>query len=491
MARDTRLRLSELCEDIEVTGAQDSEVTGLTADSRTVEPGFLFAALAGSRADGLDHVGEAVRRGAVAVLAAPDPRLAGLAVPRLLDAVPRRRFAELAARFHPGQPDTVVAVTGTNGKSSVVAFARQLWRGLGRPAASLGTLGLDAPSGIEPARHTTPEPVALHRLLNRLAGEGVRCLALEASSHGLDQCRLDGVRIKAAAFTSFSRDHLDYHSTAEAYLAAKLRLFEVVMAPGGAAVLNADMAETASVATACRRSGHRLLTYGKAGHDLRLLATSASRAGQALSLELLGQRHELELPLVGGFQAMNVLAAIGLLLACGERPADLLALLGGLRAVPGRLQQVARLATGAEVFVDYAHTPDALRHALQALRPHAGGQLVVVFGCGGDRDRGKRPLMGEVAASLADRAIVTDDNPRGEDPATIRRAVLAGCPRADEIGDRREAIRAAIMMLQSSDILLIAGKGHETGQIVGDMTRPFDDAEEARMAVRQVPGGGL
>jgi len=470
-------------------GVPDMDVTGLTADSRAVEPGFLFAALAGARADGLDYVDEAVRRGAVAVLAAPDPRLARVALPRIVDPQPRRRFAQMAARMHPGQPATVVAVTGTNGKSSVVAFARQLWRQLGRRAASLGTLGLDAPGGIQPAAHTTPEPVALHRLLRRLAQDGVECLAMEASSHGIDQCRLDGVRLQAAAFTSFSRDHLDYHATAKAYLAAKLRLFEVVMGAGGTAVINADMAEAAEVAAACRRRGHLVLGYGLAGEDLRLIDARPDRQGMALSLELRGTRHGLRLPLVGDFQAMNALAAVGLLLACGEAPAALVAGLARLQPVPGRLQRAATLANGAEIFVDYAHTPDALKHALLALRPHAGGRLLVVFGCGGERDRGKRPLMGAVAKALADRVVVTDDNPRGEDPAAIRRAVLAGCPGAEEIGDRRAAIRAATMTLQSADILLIAGKGHETGQIAGGLTRPFDDVEEARMAAAP-PGAG-
>lgn len=479
------MRLSEL-----TAGAIPSpvEVTGLTADSRAVEPGCLFAALRGGRADGLDYAAEAVRRGAVAVLGPPDPRLDALPVPTLADAEPRRRFALLAARFYGRQPRTMAAVTGTNGKSSVADFCRQLWSGLGRKAASLGTLGVVAPDGAQPLRHTTPEPATLHRLLRELADAGVECAALEASSHGLDQNRLDGVEIAAAAFTSFSRDHLDYHADAAAYLAAKLRLFDAVMPEGRAAVLNADMDEFAQVAAVCARRRHRVIGYGERGAEVRLRRREPSAGGQRLDLEAFGVRAEIELPLVGDFQAMNALCALGLVVATGAEPAAALALLPRLAGVRGRLERVGARSDGAAVYVDYAHTPDALEKALRALRPHARGRLVVAFGCGGNRDRGKRPQMGRVAAALADRVIVTDDNPRGERPEAIRAEILAACPGAEEIGDRAAAIRAGLRDLAAGDVFLIAGKGHERGQIIGDQVLPFDDAEEARAALAELEG---
>jgi len=464
------------------------DITGLTADSRLVQPGFLFAALPGGRADGRDYIADAVRRGAVCVLAAPGTPLPGEAlasqVPLIADDNPRRRFALMAARFYGRQPNVVCAVTGTNGKTSVVSFLRQIWTRLGHAAASLGTLGVAAPALERTGSLTTPDPVSLHAVLADLADSGVKRLAMEASSHGLDQFRLDGVRIAGAAFTNLTRDHLDYHGTMEAYLQAKLRLFSELAEPGGAAVICADDPHADRVARIA--TGHRLrvTTYGRAGEDLRIVARESTAEGQRLVVLADGVRREVMLPLAGDFMAANALAAAGLAIATGGKADAVFAALETLEPVRGRLERVAS-AGGAAVYVDYAHTPDALQVALRALRPQAG-RLSVVFGCGGDRDPGKRPEMGRIAAENADRVIVTDDNPRSEEPASIRRAILQGCPDAIEIGDRAEAIRAGIRALQPGDVLLVAGKGHETGQIVGGRVLPFDDADAVRAAVREV-----
>ncbi len=464
-------------------------MTGLTADSRAVRPGFLFAALPGARADGRAFIADALARGAVAVLAPT-----GTALPAGSDAVlveddrPRRLFALLAAAFHGPQPETVVAVTGTNGKTSTVQFARQIWERLGLPAASLGTLGLTGPGLGGYGAMTTPDPVALHRDLAAVAGAGIAHLAMEASSHGLDQHRLDGVLLKAAGFTNLTRDHLDYHGSMDAYLGAKAMLFDRVLPPGGTAVLNADSDAFDALAAICTNRGHRLFGYGLAGRELRVRAVEPLAHGQRLDLTVLGRDVTLELPLAGRFQAWNVLCALGLVIGSGgdrEAALDAAARLEGVR---GRLERVATHPSGAAVYVDFAHTPDALETVLTALRPHTRGRLVVVFGCGGDRDRGKRPVMGELAGRLADRAVVTDDNPRGEEPAAIRREVLAGSSRLEEIGDRREAIRDAVRGLRDGDVLVIAGKGHEQGQTIGTETRPFDDATEARAAAAEVGG---
>ena len=461
----------------------DPEITGLTADSRTVAPGYLFAALAGGRRDGARFIADAARRGARAVLAEPDARAAARAAGLAFVAAdnPRRRYACLAARFHAAQPRIVAAVTGTNGKTSVVRFARQIWTALGRRAASLGTLGLEAPGlaappGLRGAALTTPDPADLHRALAALAGAGFDRLALEASSHGLAQHRLDGVRLAAAAFTTFGRDHLDYHRTEADYFAAKARLFAELLPPDGAAVLCAEMPRFADLQRICRARGHRVATYGRRTGDVRL----AARDGESLAVEAFGAAFTVATPLVGGFQAENLLGALALVVACGADPADAAAAAEAVEGVPGRLQRVATTAVGAAVYVDYAHTPDALRAVLAALRPYVAGTLALTFGCGGDRDPGKRPEMGAVAARGADRVVVTDDNPRGEDPAAIRAAVRAACPTAVEIGDRATAIATAMADLGPGDALLIAGKGHETGQIVGDTVRPFDDAAVAR-----------
>lgn len=468
-------------------------ITGLTADSREVRPGFLFAALPGSRVDGRAFIADAVANGATHVLAPEGtvlpPGAEGAAL--IADANPRRRFALAAAAFYGRQPEVIAAVTGTSGKTSVATFTRQIWTRLGRQAASIGTLGISAPGMERYGALTTPDPVALHASLADLAAAGVTHLAMEASSHGLDQYRLDGVAVTAAAFTNLSRDHLDYHGTMAAYLAAKTRLFTEVLAPHGTAVVNADSAEGVSVAAAAAASGRTVMTYGRAGADLRLVDAAPLAEGLALTLEIAGRRRRTELPLAGVFQAHNVLAALGLVLAGGIEAGAAIDALARLEGVRGRLERVARTPSGATVYVDYAHKPGALEAVLAALRPHAAARLAVVFGCGGDRDRGKRPEMGAIAARLADRVWVTDDNPRSETPAAIRAEILAGCPGAREIGDRAQAIEAAIRDLGAGDVLVIAGKGHETGQIVGDEVRPFDDAAVARAAVAQMGGTGM
>ncbi len=460
---------------------------GLAADSRVVEPGFAFFAVPGTVVDGTRFVAQAVAGGAVAVVAErqpPQPVPAGVAV-ILVDDV-RAALARAAAAFFPRQPRVGVAITGTSGKTSVAAFCRQIWLKLGHPAASVGTIGVVAPDGATYGALTTPDPVALHRSLDALARDGVTHLALEASSHGIEQRRLDGVRLAAAGFTNLSRDHLDYHGTLDAYLAAKLRLFETLLPPGAPAVVNADDAAAERVVAACR--GRDVLTVGRAGTALRLLDArpdDASADGLAviLTLDVHGRRTTARLPLAGEFQASNALVAAALCLASGS-PADaVLDALATLKGAPGRLELVGQRhfagRGAAPVFVDYAHKPDALDKVLATLRPLASGRLTVVFGCGGDRDVGKRPIMGTIAARGADRVVVTDDNPRSEEPSAIRQAILAGAREGAavvvEIGDRAAAIAAAVADLEPGDVLVIAGKGHETGQIVGGTVLPFSD----------------
>ena len=472
--------------------AGDVEITGVTGDSREVRPGFLFAALPGLATDGRYFVDDAVARGAAAVLV-PEATDIGAAEGRVqvvVDADPRHRFAKICARFYPSRPDICVAVTGTNGKTSAVVFARQIWGAIGLRAAAVGTLGVVEPSGTRAGALTTPDPVSLHRELDALARGGVERAALEASSHGLAQSRLDGLRLAAAGFTNLSRDHLDYHVSFDAYRAAKLRLFDELLPPGGTAVLNADSPEYGIFEAACGARGCPIIDYGRNARELRLVSVEPDADGQVAELVAFGQTRRQRFGLIGEFQIANALCAAGLVIGGGDDPYAAIDALGTLEAPPGRMQPVARSPTGAAIFVDYAHTPVALVHALQALRPHTAGALVVVFGCGGDRDSGKRRLMGEAAARFADRTVVTDDNPRGEDPDAIRREVLAGCPNAIEIGDRGEAIRAAVAGLAADDVLVIAGKGHETSQVAGGITRPFDDAETAREAVRALGGVG-
>lgn len=471
--------------------AERLEITGLTADSRRVEAGFLFAALPGAQADGRDFIDQAVAKGAVAVLVPSGTEIKRYDPPVLLiqDSEPRRRLALMAAALYKRQPREIVAVTGTNGKTSVAVFVRQIWERLGRKAASLGTLGLTPPRSDAPAALTTPDPVDLHRCLAALADDGIDALAMEASSHGLDQYRLDGVRLSAAAFTNLSRDHLDYHGSMEAYLAAKARLFTALLPADGIAVLNADIPEFDHLHGLCAARGQGILTYGRKGRELRLLDLTARPTGLGLQLQVNGETYDVSLRLAGAFQAHNLLAAVGLVLAGGVEPDAVLATLPHLTGVPGRVEPVGATPAGGHVYVDYAHTPDALAVVLQAMRPHATGRLWVVFGAGGDRDPGKRPLMGTAAAAHADLAIVTDDNPRSEDPAAIRAQILQACPSATEVGDRRAAIEFALARLDAGDVLVIAGKGHESGQIVGNRILPFDDRDVARTAIAQLAGG--
>jgi UDP-N-acetylmuramoyl-L-alanyl-D-glutamate--2,6-diaminopimelate ligase len=481
--------------DAAFAGLETIEITGITADSRAVRSGFMFAALPGGKVSGVDFIEEAARKGAAGIIA-PVGTKSKFDLPQLPiieDPLPRRLFAQMAAAFYGAQPEVVVAVTGTSGKSSTVSFCRSIWKGLGLNSASLGTLGIESDPITRYSGLTTADPVELHADLAALASAGVTHAAMEASSHGLDQYRLDGVRVRAAAFTSFGRDHLDYHATTASYLDAKLRLFTEVLQPGGVAVLNADIPEFDRLRMAAEGAGHPVLSYGKAGRDLRILQRTSTPSGQHVSLSLFGHEFAIDFPLVGEFQLMNALCALGMVVA-GEglptaeknqlsRFADGLKTLTGVR---GRLELAATLPNGASIYVDYAHKPDALVAVLGALRPHTKGRLIVAFGCGGDRDPGKRPIMGEIATRLADRVIVTDDNPRSEDPAAIRAAVMAGAPGAIEIGDRAEAIATGIRGLKAGDIFVIAGKGHEQGQIVGQTVRPFDDAAVVHAATAEV-----
>jgi UDP-N-acetylmuramoyl-L-alanyl-D-glutamate--2,6-diaminopimelate ligase len=479
------MRLGALVDDpatVADRGLLDREVTGLTADSRRVRPGFVFAALPGRKTDGARFAAEAVAAGAVAVLGGPDLP-AGL--PAIRDPEPRRRLALMAARFSGRQPALAVAVTGTSGKTSTVAFCQQIWAALGEKAASLGTLGIRGPGVDRGGSLTTPDPVALHDDLAALADAGIGRVALEASSHGLDQFRLDGVRFAAGGFTNLAHEHLDYHGTMAAYRAAKRRLFSEVLPKGAAAVVNADDDAAADFAAAARARGLSVLAYGRtAGADGIALVEAAPHPDRlAVSFRFRGTLRRAAPAVAGGFQAWNMLCAYGLVVATGGDAERAAAALGGLRAPPGRLELVATTDAGAAVYVDYAHKPEALATILEALRAHTAGRLFVVFGCGGDRDRAKRPMMGAIARRLADRAIVTDDNPRTESAAAIRAEIRAGAPGLAEIGDRAAAIHEAVRTLAAGDVLVIAGKGHETGQIVGDRTLPFDDAEVARAAV--------
>jgi UDP-N-acetylmuramoyl-L-alanyl-D-glutamate--2,6-diaminopimelate ligase len=480
------LRLDDLAQRAGLTAATATEISGVTADSRAVGPGMVFAALPGARVDGRSFIAQAVAAGASAILAPKDTTWPDTvpARPLLCASDPRRALALMAAALAGPQPATVVAVTGTNGKTSTVDFLRQLWTLDGMGAASLGTLGLIAPDFPPGPSLTTPDPVALQGQLAALARAGIGRVAMEASSHGIEQRRLDGVTLTAAGFSNLTRDHLDYHGTMAAYRAAKLRLFETLLPEGGTAVANADMeAETLAGLRAIADARRlRLLTVGEAGETLRLLAHRPLPEGQEIEVAVGAARHRLRLALPGRFQADNALLALGLAIAAGMPVARALALAPDLVGVRGRMELALRLGNGAAAYVDYAHTPDALERLLQALRPHVapGARLHVLFGAGGDRDPGKRPLMGTAAARFADTAWVTDDNPRSEDPAAIRRAVLAGCPQGIEAGDRRQAIARALAALGPGDVLVVAGKGHESGQTVSGVTSPFDDVAVVR-----------
>jgi UDP-N-acetylmuramoyl-L-alanyl-D-glutamate--2,6-diaminopimelate ligase len=471
------------------------EIASLASDSRKVLPGSCFVAVPGSKLDGAAFIPQAVAAGAVAVVGEGD-RPADLDDPvayvRVSDV--RRTLALAAARLYSNQPETIIAVTGTSGKSSVADFARQLFAALGRRSASLGTLGVITSQGAAYGALTTPDPIRLHQTLDRLAKEGVTHLAMEASSHGIDQRRLDGVRLAAAGFTNLGHDHLDYHDTMDAYRAAKLRLFETLLGPGSAAVVNADGAYATLFLEAAAARGLKVMSTGRAGDTIKLLDLQREGFSQRFSIALhqpgaAFRTFNVALPLVGAFQAENALLAAGLVLASDQaaRPEDVFAALGSLQGVPGRLERVGEV-NGALCIVDYAHKPDALEHVLDALRPFTPGRLVCVFGCGGDRDRAKRPIMGGIAVEKADVVIVTDDNPRSEAPAAIRAEILAAAPGAREIGDRAEAIRTAVGELRPGDVLVVAGKGHETGQIIGDRTLPFSDHDVVRAAIAETSG---
>jgi UDP-N-acetylmuramoyl-L-alanyl-D-glutamate--2,6-diaminopimelate ligase len=463
----------------------DLVVGGVTSDSRTVKNGDLFVAIAGGKTDGRNFVESAISAGAVAIVterALQTPIPEQIALVRVGNA--RRALALIAAKLYPRQPRTIAAVTGTSGKTSVAAFTRQIWSSLGHRAASIGTIGIVSPKGEIYGSLTTPDPVALHRSIDTLAGDGVTHLAIEASSHGLDQFRLDGLHIAAAGFTNITRDHLDYHPTVEAYFAAKLRLFEELVVPGGAAIVDADHEHAKAVMAAAAARGLSIVSVGRRGTGIRLVESTVDGFSQTLRLEHGRKTFRLRLPLVGEFQIENALVAAGLSIATGGDADSVFAALEHLEGAKGRLERVGA-SHGAPIFIDYAHKPDALAKALDALRPYVTGRLVVVFGAGGDRDTGKRSLMGAIAAAKADRVVVTDDNPRSEDASAIRAAIVAAAPGASEIGDRREAIRRAIAELRPGDVLLIAGKGHETGQIIGDRVVPFSDHEAVATALEE------
>ncbi len=473
---------------------RNANVTGLSVDSRDVKPGHLFAALPGENVHGAEFIQFALRSGAGAILT--DRRGAEIAkqvleaaqVPLVLAEDPRQALAYSAALWFGTQPDCVVAVTGTNGKTSVATFTRQIWMSLGLSAVNLGTTGVEG-SHHAPLAHTTPEPITLHRNLATIAGAGVTHCAMEASSHGLEQRRLDGVQLRAAAFTNFSQDHMDFHASFEDYFAAKMGLFNRVLPDDGVAVVNLDDPCGRDVADLVGARGQDLISVGRSEvANLRIVGQRYDATGQELRFTWNERPHQIRLGLIGGFQAENVLIAAGLVIATGSEPSDVFGVLHELLTVRGRMQLAATRHNGASIFVDYSHTPDALATALRALRPHVLGRLVVVFGAGGDRDQGKRLLMGQAAVAQADVVIVTDDNPRSEDAAVIRKMVLQGCPEATEVGDRAEAILRGVDALQPGDALLIAGKGHETGQVVGDDVYPFDDAEQASVAVAALDG---
>ncbi|WP_036289907.1 UDP-N-acetylmuramoyl-L-alanyl-D-glutamate--2,6-diaminopimelate ligase [Methylosinus sp. PW1] len=481
------MRFSDLLDEATAANLGDLDIAGVTADSRDVREGYAFFAVPGHAGDGLAYVADARSRGARVVVA---PHAAEVGLPLLVVADVRAALAHAAARFFSRQPQIVAAVTGTSGKSSVVDFLRQIWLTLGRDAASLGTIGIVDKNGAHYGSLTTPGPVALHQSLDALAVRGVTHLAMEASSLGIDQRRLDGVRLTVGAFTNFSRDHLDHHRDLEEYFEAKMRLFDTLLAPGQTAVIDADSSVAARVIDICEKRGLTIFDVGEKGRAISLLEADAQALGSRLRLRCGDETFAVALPLAGAFQISNALVAVGMAIACGEAPAQVFAALEKLRGAPGRLELIGA-RDGAPVFVDYAHKPDALDKVLAALRPLAKGRLVVVFGAGGDRDRGKRPLMGEIAARAADVVVVTDDNPRSEEPASIRAAILAAARGAKgaeihEIGDRAAAIRAAVSWLREGDALVVAGKGHETGQIVGDQVLPFSD----RAAVEAALQGG-
>jgi len=491
MAAGTK-QLSEL--GLTAMGGLNPAITGLAVDSREVKEGFLFAALPGTRVHGGTFIQFALRMGAAAILTdaagakIAEQELAASDAALVIAEDPRQALAYTAALYFGKQPGIMAAVTGTNGKTSVATFLRMIWQELGLEAVNLGTTGVEG-DFTAPLNHTTPEPITLHRTLAAAAEAGIGFAAMEASSHGLAQCRLDGVQLKAAGFTNFTQDHLDYHETFDEYFNAKAGLFGRVLPDDGTAVINVDDPRGLDMAIIAGGRGQGVITVGKSEADIALMAQRFDTTGQDIRFTFRGKAYQQRLNLLGGFQAENVLLASGLAIACGAEPERVFEVLHELKGVRGRMQLAATRENGAAVFVDYAHTPDAVATALQAMRPHVMGRLIVIVGAGGDRDAAKRPLMGQAAAENADVAYVTDDNPRTEDPATIRAAVMEGAPEATEVDDRAKAILLAVDALGPGDTLLIAGKGHETGQIVGDDVLPFDDCEQASVAVAALDGG--
>jgi UDP-N-acetylmuramoyl-L-alanyl-D-glutamate--2,6-diaminopimelate ligase len=471
-----------LLQDAALPASGDMQISGITSDSRAVAPGYLFAALPGTKVDGATYITQALAKGAVAVICQNDNYAS--AGPIIQSDNPRRLLALVAARYYDRQPDTIVAVTGTNGKTSVAVFVRQIWAAMGFRAASLGTIGVVGPDSTEKLEHTTPDPVQLSKVMAKLRDDHVQHLAIEASSHGLSQFRLDGLRLTAGAFTNMTRDHLDYHTTFEDYFEAKMRLFDELLQSGAAAVINMDSPQGPDVLKRALKRGLIPFTVGAAGVDLKMMQCERTGLGQNLMLKTKSAEYSISLPLVGAFQASNALVAAGLVIASGGEESLALHALESLKGARGRLDLVGTTKDHASVFVDYAHTPDALENAIAALRPYVDGKLSVVFGCGGDRDKGKRPIMGEIATRLADRIYVTDDNPRSENPATIRKEILAAATSAIEIGDRAKAIAQAVADLKSGDILLVAGKGHEEGQTIGATVIPFSDHDAVAAALR-------
>ena len=461
----------------------DESVMGLTCDSREVESGFVFAALPGTVTDGRKYIESALEKGASAIVSTGDM---DLPVPYLASAEPRLAYAQMAAKLYAGQPNILVTMTGTNGKSSTVEFLRQIWAYADKQAACFGTLGVQAPKGYRPLTHTTPDAVALHKTLSGLTDEGVTHAAMEASSHGLDQYRLDAVKITASGFTNLTQDHFDYHANAEDYFLAKARLFTELTPTNASVVINTNDEYGQRLVKMCEDRGQDVMQVGWSGQDIRIDEVMPRAASQMMTLVVKGERHKIELPLAGEFQVLNAISALGLAMVTGVEKDTALKALENLHGVAGRMELAGHTKEGAPIFVDFAHTEDGLDKLLRSVRPHTMGKIIVAFGCGGDRDPDKRPKMGKVAAKLADDVIVTDDNPRTEDAAYVRKAVLKGCPSATEIGDRAAAIREGIKRLAPQDCLVIAGKGHEQGQIIGTKVIPFSDVKQVKLALKEL-----
>jgi len=478
------MKLSELLNNENHTS--DVDICGITADSRKVEPGFMFVALPGLTFNGADFIEDAIAAGAAAILTIPESRLDNDNIVWILDDYPGRVFPHIVSRFFKSQPENIAAVTGTNGKTSVAFFTQQIWKQLGIKAASVGTLGIQSDGYSKYTGLTTPDPVVMHKALSDLCDQGVDHVVFEASSHGLDQHRLDGLNISAAAFTNLTHDHLDYHKTEQDYFNAKKRLFTEVLKPSKTAVLNIDSPLVRDVEKICEERGHKIITVGHNDGDIRLLNQRTSSSGQEITVSYEQELYDISLPLVGHFQAINALMAVGLVIGCGGNADKAFKALSYLRPVRGRMEQAGRHPSGARIYVDYAHTPDALDTVLSALKPHVKGKLSVVFGCGGDRDKTKRKVMGEIAERMADRIFVTDDNPRSEIPADIRKEILKGCPSGIDAGERASAIEIAVSQMERGDILLVAGKGHEQGQTIAGEVFDFDDVSVVRSAISAI-----